>query len=141
MRKSPAMLDFFDSLKKDFPWGSLSFFAPALKIPIMGLKLLYNAIIKRQRKKRPAKATKNAGPGAHRQAAWKGASAYGLHHQAGRRARGGVQQHGGVPVFGRQHPRGHGRAGGLRRPFCSCAYPHGQTISYSQSRMQGSPTI
>lgn len=33
----------------------------------MGLKLLYNAIIKpiikRQRKKRPAKATKNAGPG------------------------------------------------------------------------------
>ena len=32
---------------------------------------MYNAIIKRQRKKRPAKATKNAGPGAHRQAAWK----------------------------------------------------------------------
>ena len=29
----------------------------------MGLELLYNAIIKRPRKKRPAKATKNAGPG------------------------------------------------------------------------------
>ena len=32
--------------KKDFPRVSLSFFAPALKILIIGLKLLYNAIIK-----------------------------------------------------------------------------------------------